>query len=365
MKTYALLLASLALGAAVPMISAGEVIELTNGTKIIGTIQKQEGGKIYINADLVGPVVVDATKVVSSTKPDQTGAVPASSVRQPVPVVEAPPPAPPKAEKDKVIWKRSLSVNGSYNSAAYVQGPIPGASAVAGVPNGADVGLQGKQSTVSFSGLIARVSPTDALTLTGSYTYAKYEPSPSAVINSWSGEFTHTHVLSPKTYTLARSTYKVDKVSLIDHSFEQVFGYGYKFYDTEQTKLDFIPGLSALNEKRGTHYDDDWIVSVGFLEHMEHAFNENVSIEQKFKYRVGVEHTKVWAIDTSLALNAKVSEHVTFNITAGYTYDNALGPLPATLAPIFLSFLTPAQVDQLRPAKKGQLQLTSGVTYEW
>jgi len=365
MKTHVLLIATLTLGAAVPLISAGEVIELTNGTKIIGTIQKQEGGKVYINADLVGPVVVDASKVIGAAKAYVAPSVPTSSVKQPVPVVEAPPAAPPKAQKDRVIWKRSLSVNGSYNSAPYVQGPIPGSAAVAGVPNGADVGLQGKQSTVSFSGLFARVSPTEALTLTGSYTYAKYEPAPSAVINSWSGEFTYTYVLSPKTYTLARSTYKVDKVALIDHSFEQVVGYGYKFFDTEQTKLDIIPGLSALNEKRGTRYDDEWIYSVGFLERMEHAFNENVSIEQKFKYRVGVEKPKVWAIDTSLALRAKISEHVSFNVTAGYTYDDTLGPLPATLAPIFLSFLTPEQVALLRPAKKGQFQLTSGVAYEW
>jgi hypothetical protein len=258
-----------------------------------------------------------------------------------------------------------LSINGSYNSAAYVQGPIPGANPAAGVPDGAAVGLQGKQSTVTFSGLLARVSPTDALTLNGSYSYAKYEPAPSAVINSWSGEFTYTHVLSPRTYTLARSTYKVDKVALIDHSFEQVVGYGYKIYDSEQTKLDVIPGLSGVNEKRGTRYDDEWILSAGFLEHLEYAFNENVSLEQKFKYRVGIEHPKVWAIDTSLGLNAKVSEHVSFNVTAGYTYDDTLGPLPATLAPVFLSFLTPAEVALLRPAKKGQLQVTSGISYDW
>ncbi len=351
-----------ALAGAASVFGAGQVIELNNGTRIIGTIEKQEGGKVFINAELLGQVIVDASALA---KGETAVVVPPSEVKKSVPIMVAAPPAAPKSEKGKVIWKRSLSVNGSYNSASYVQGPIPGARPVAGVPDGAAVGLQGKQSTVMVSGLIARVTPIDAMTFNGSYTYAKYEPSPSAVINSWSGEFTYTHVLTPRTYALARSTYKVDKVSLIDHSFEQVVGYGYKIYDTDRTKLDVIPGVSALHEKRGTRYDDQWILSAGFLEHLEYAFSEQVSLEQKFKYRVGVEHPKVWAIDTSVGLNAKLSQHVSFNVTAGYTYDDTLGPLPATLAPIFLSFLSPADVALLRPAKKGVLQLTSGITYDW
>lgn len=355
----------LALTAAASSFAAGQIIELKNGTKLVGTIEKHEGGKVYINADLVGSIVIDESALAPAGK-SETAEVPKPETHQPMPVVQAPPPAAPKSQAGKVIWKRMFSVNGSYNSAAYVQGSIPGSDPKGHAPKGAEVGLQGKQSTVQLSGLLARVSPTDAMTLNGSYGYAKYEPSPSAVINNWSGEFTYTHVLTPQTYTLARSTYKVDKVALIDHSFEQVLGYGYKVFNDEQTKLDLIPGISALNETKGTKYDGDWILSVGFLEHLEYAFNERVSLEQKFKYRVGVEHTSVWAIDSYIGFKAAITEHVSFTTGVTYTYDNTLGPLPATLVPTFQAFQVPqAEINQLRPAKKGLLQTTAGITYDW
>ena len=131
----------------------------------------------------------------------------------------------PKTDPNKVTWKRSLSINGSYNSAAYVQGPIPGAAGTATGLEGRSLGLSGKQQTVQINGMILRASPTEAITLTGSYGYADYEPA-GKVVDNWNGEFTYTHILSPKTYVLARSTYKVDHIALIDHSFEQVAGYG-------------------------------------------------------------------------------------------------------------------------------------------
>ncbi len=250
---------------AVPARAAeSHVIELKNGTKLVGTIQKQEGGKVYINAELLGPVVVDASSLVTTETAAEAATPPAST--KPAPVVASTPSgapaAPPKADPNKITWKRSLSINGS---AAYVQGPIPGAPPGSGI-EGAGLGLSGKQSTVQVNGMILRASPTMAVTLTGGYGYAKYEPA-GAVVNNWNGEFTFTRILSPKNYILTRSTYKVDKIALIDHSFEQVVGYGFKLIETERTKFDVIPGLSEVNEKKGTAFDDQWIFSAGSFQH--------------------------------------------------------------------------------------------------
>jgi hypothetical protein len=295
-------------------------------------------------------------------------AVPPTEVKAPSAVVNTPPPqapsTPPKGDPGKVTWKRSLSINGSYNSAAYVQGPIPGSPAALPI-EGAALGLSGKQSSLQVTGMILRATPTLALTLTGSVGYAKYEPS-GTVVDNWNSEFTFTRVLSPKTYVLARSTYKVDKIALIDHSFEQVVGYGFKVIDTERTKLDLIPGLSELNEKKGTAFDDEWILSAGFLENLEHAFNERVSLQQRFKYRVGLNDTEVWSVNASLGLNAALNEHVSMNVTLSYVYDNTLGPVSPSLASALAGFgLTPAQISALRPAKKDTLQLTSGLEFNW
>lgn len=349
--------------------AVGQTIELKNGTKIVGTIQKQEGGKVYINADLLGAIVVDASALATaaSTSP-AAAAMPPSDVKQPSAVVAGPAPTapstPPKGDPGKVTWKRTISVNGSFNSAAYEQGRIEGSPAAFPI-EGSQIGLSGKQSTFQASAMILRATPTLALSLTGSYGYAKYEPS-GKVLDNWSSEFTFTRILSPKNYVLARSTYKVDKISLIDHSFEQVLGYGFKLIDNERTKFDLIPGVSEVHEKKGTAFDNKWILSAGILENLEHAFNERVSLQQRFKYRVGVEDSEVWSINAYLGVTSALSQHVSLNVGLTYTYDNTLGPVSATLAPALIGLgLTPAQVAALRPAKKDQLQLTSGLEYNW
>jgi hypothetical protein len=363
--TSFLLLAALAV--ALPVRAAEtHVVELKNGTKIVGTIEKQEGGKIYINADLLGQIVVDATALATTQTPAEA-ATPAPSTAATPPVVVAPSGAPgavPQTDPNKVTWKRSLSINGSYNSAAYVQGPIPGAPAVYGL-EGRGLGLSGKQQTVQVSGMIIRASPTEALTLTGSYGYADYEPA-GKVVDNWNGEFTYTHILSPKTYVLTRSTYKVDHIALIDHSFEQVAGYGFKLMDTDRTKLDLIPGVSEVNESKGTRYDDKWIFSAGFLENLDFAFNERVSLQERFKYRVGVSDTEVWAINSYLGLNSALSEHISLNVGVTYTYDNTLGPLAPTIANSLLAAgIPPSVVADMRPAKKDQVQLTTGIEFNF
>lgn len=367
-STSFVLLATLA--AAVLPVRAAEthVVELKNGTKIVGTIEKQEGGKVYINADLLGQVVVDATALVTTETPAEA-ATPAPSTAATPPVVVAPSGAPgavPHTDPNKVTWKRSLSINGSYNSAAYVQGPIPGSggTSASGI-EGRMLGLSGKQQTVQVSGMIIRASPTEAITLTGSYGYADYEPA-GKVVDNWNGEFTYTHILSPKTYVLTRSTYKVDHIALIDHSFEQVAGYGFKLVDTDRTKLDVIPGVSEVNESKGTRFDDKWIFSAGFLENLDHSFNERVSLQQRFKYRVGVTDTEVWSINSYLGINSALSEHISLNVGLTYTYDNTLGPVSPQTADTLLALgVTPADIALLRPAKKDQLQLTTGIEFNF
>lgn len=36
------------------------VVELKNGTTLVGTITREEGGKLYVQADLLGPLIIDA-----------------------------------------------------------------------------------------------------------------------------------------------------------------------------------------------------------------------------------------------------------------------------------------------------------------
>jgi Protein of unknown function, DUF481 len=379
---HILLTLCLALGLIAAPAFGSVTLELSNGTKLVGEIVKEEQGKITFRADLIGEVVIDAASVVKRTEtpgaPAPAAAAPSApapaAVESPVVMTKSTPPttagalpvdptAAAAASSARVFWKRILSINGSYTSAAYNQGPMKGAAA--GFPTGAQVGLQGAQSMLQVSGTLIGATPYQAFTLTGSYGYARYEPA-GTVMNNHSLEATYTYVLSPKDYWLTRSTYKVDKPAYIQHDFEQVVGFGHKFIDTSRTKLDLIPGLSLVQDTRGTVWDGKWILSGGFLEHFEHAINERVSLEQRFKYRVGLQHTSVWAIDSYLGFKVGLSEHWSLNLGGTYTYDNTLGPLPPPLVNAFVAQGIPlAAIQQLRPAEKGQFLTKTGIEYNW
>ncbi|MBM3854321.1 MAG: DUF481 domain-containing protein [Verrucomicrobia bacterium] len=347
--------------------AAGVTLELTNGSKLVGTIIKEENGKIHFRADLVGDVVIDAAAITRRSGTEALAGPPPSIAPPPVPVVPATAAAPvtPKAHGEKVMWKRSLSISGSFNSASYEQGTIPGWPATLPARTGAQAGLQGKQSTMQVTGTLVRMTPHNAFTLQGTYGHARFEPA-GTVMNNHSAEGTYTQVFAPKWYWLTRATYKVDKISLIDHAFEQVLGVGHKVIDNKGTTLDLIPGISLVNDRKGTRWDDEWVTSVGVLENFEHPFSPTVSLQQRFKYRVGVNDSEVWAITAHLGLVSQITTHTSFNVGITYTNDNTLGPLPATLARSFVRIgLPPAVVDQLRPGNQERWMLTSGLGFNW
>ena len=258
-----------------------------------------------------------------------------------------------------------LSINGSYNSATFDQGKISGIPANSPIQTGAQAGLQGQQSTLQVTGMMMALTPDQVLSLVGSYGYADYQPA-GAVMNNHSAELTYEYLDSPSTFIFVRTTYKVDKVSLIDHSLEQILGYGWKIVNTSRTKFELVPGFSLVNVKDGSRYDDEWIPSAGILENFEYAFNPRVSLKQRFKYRDGLTHSQDWDVNAYLGLSFPIAEHLSFEMGATYNYDNTLGPLPATIARGFVNAGLPASVvSQLMPEKKDQLLITSGLEYTW
>lgn len=84
------------------------------------------------------------------------------------------------------------------------------------------------------------------------------------MVDNYQGEFVITQILRGNRYFLGSTTYKVDKIELIDHSSEQILGCGFKLVEIERTQFDLIPGASLLKASRGTAADDDGIIAGGF-----------------------------------------------------------------------------------------------------
>ncbi len=343
----------------------GGTIKLKNGTILKGEIIADTGESVTVRADLIGEITIVRADIDNTATEPATPA-PESDVKR----VTAPNPVEVakgkvKTDPKKPFWKRSISISGNYSSASFDQGSF-GNSALtsAGLPDsGASLGLQGVTSCYNLSALLIRATATQIFEFSGSFGQAKYEPATSKVVDNYGGTGSFTQILNPTRYVLASSSYKVDKVALIDHQFEQIVGYGFKIIDTEQTKFDLIPGVSISESKQGTIYDGDWIISAGFLERFEYNFNERVAITQRLLYTIGVEETDVWKAVAQLKLKAGLTKSLSLILTGNYTYDNSLGPIPVTT----LSGLGPlaSLYKYFQPAKKGRFTLESGIELDF
>ncbi len=333
-----------------------DTIRLKNGTVIEGTIIQDTGSQVKINADLIGDITVNRSDIDNASGVSKSAPVDSAVKR----VVAADPVKVALEEAKKSggtgHWKRSLSINGNFNSANFRQGSLgPGAGVT-----GADLGLQGVTYNYGLSAMIIRISPDARQTFEfrGNYNQAEYEPA-GKVVDGYGAEASLLKIIGDRDdrYLFGNASYKVDKVANIEHEFEGLLGYGFKLIEDEKMRFDAGPGIAFSQFKKGSIHDNDLIVSAGFFERLEYKFNERVSLEQRLKARVGAEDTDAWKIDTEIKLRASLTENIGFSISGNYIYDNSLGPLPDTYLSAFPTF------GIYRPAKKGRLSIQSGVEF--
>lgn len=357
------LLTLLALTSFSALVAPAATIKLKNGSVIVGAVMSETSETMVIKADLIGEISVARSDVESTVtdSPSSTSAaasIKAATAPSPMEVAQAESAKNPNAP----VWKRIFSISGNYSSASYDQGPL-GPGLPAGAPDsGAALGLQGKTSNYNMSATVLRITPEQLWEFNANYAKATYEPA-GTVANAYSGTLKFTQILSSQNYWISQTFYSVDKISNIDHDFEQIFGYGFKIIDTEQTKFDLIPGIALTEFKKGSIYDGDWSIAAGFLERFEYHFNERVSMVQRLKYRVSVEETDNWNLLAEVSIKAALTDNIALNVTAKYDYDNVLGPIPTNVLAAYGNL--GALYSGFRPAEKGRLTLQSGVQFEF
>ncbi|MCF3650798.1 DUF481 domain-containing protein [Synoicihabitans lomoniglobus] len=357
------LLTLLALTSFSAFTASAATIKLKNGTVIVGAVKSETSETIVINADLIGEISVARSDVESTSTASASGTTKAASVQAataptPMEVAQAESAKNPHAP----VWKRIFSISGNYSSPSYKQGTL-GPGIPAGAPStGAALGLQGETSNYNMSATVLRITPAQLWEFNANYAKATYEPA-GTVADAYSGTLKFTQILSDQNYWLSQTFYSVDKISNIDHDFEQIFGYGFKIVDTERTKFDLIPGIALTEFKKGSVYDGDWNIAAGFLERFEYHFNERVSMVQRLKYRVAVEETDNWNLLAEVTIKAALTDNIALNLTAKYDYDNVLGPIPTTVLAGYGSL--GALYTGFTPAEKGRLTLQSGVQFEF
>ncbi len=326
-----------------------DVVRLKNGDTLTGKITNRANGKVTLKGDLFGEITFNEADVVafkvgenvSAAAPASGGSTANNSNFQ--------------GQKDnpqKPVWTRTLKVGGNYVSPTYIQGQIPNTPAGT---TGAALGLPGKVLGVQASASFMRATLSDVHALDLAYNYVDYEPAGTQTDN-YSATFMWNHKLSDRSYTVSRTSYSVDQIKNIDYSALQMFGVGYKVIDEQQLKFDIVPGLVALQEKKGTVNDGDLQVGGGFLQNLVFYPHAAASIEQRLLFRQSFEDSDVYLVDAYLGFKGMLSAKLGVSVGLTYTYDNSLGPV---------SFPFGGTTVTIDAQKKDSLTITSGFEYKF
>ena len=351
-----------------------DTVTLKNGDTLTGKILKHADGMVTFKGALFGELTLKETDITSFKIGDKTTAT-TSAATPAKPATD--PGAPPTTgtvvgamlatsasnanrsnfsgqagAPEKPVWTRDITFGGNYVGPTFVQGQIPGAPAGT---TGEALGLTGRVIGLQGSASFMRATNKQVHALDLKYAYTDYEPAGTQTDN-YSAAFMWNRKLSERYYTVSRTSYSVDQVRNIDYSAVQLFGVGYKIKDTQQTKLDFVPGILLMQEAKGNQFDDEFQYGAGFLQNFVYYFSTTASFEQRVLFRQSFEESEVYALDAYVGFKGMLSAKLGLTVGLSYTYDNTLGPV---------SFPFNGATVTLLAQEKDQLTITSGIQYKF
>jgi hypothetical protein len=276
-----------------------------------------------------------------------SAAAPALAQAPPAPAAPPPPPA--------VQWQRTASVQGSFASAPFVQtGLDPSIPAL----TGAALGLPGRQITVQSSVAVGRITSRNALQITGGITYLNTQPT-GTLAKTFAADVEYRHVVSPRVYWLSRTSERRDTVRNIDNAFVETLGVGYTVTQSPRFRMDVTPGAMMQHENNNTRFDGDWLFSLGGMVAAQGRFSQTAGFEARMLARRSVQHSEVWAVESSAGVQAALTQRLALTATLTYNYDNLLGESFKSVPANQLFPGSPAL--QLFATHKRQVQFATGL----
>ena len=323
-------------------------LHLNDGTVVVGRIVAEEGGRVRVATDNLGEVTIDAARIVDR------GAV-ADSPAAAAQVVAPPPPAAAAPAAAGVQWQRTAAINASYVSAPFIQSGLDPS-----IPEltGAAIGLPGRQVSVQANLSVRRVSPRNAMQLTGGIGYTDAQPT-GKLAETYTLEFDYYGVLTPRVYWLTRTTERRDDVRQINNAFLETVGIGFVLHQTPRFRLDVTPGAVVHREEKQTRFDNEWLLSLGAMAAGQVMFTPRSGLEGRIVGRHSVEHREIWSFESYLGLQAALSARVSLTTGLTYNYDNLLGE-SVTAIPGGALFAGSPEL-RLFATRKKQVQLSSGL----
>jgi len=221
-----------------------------------------------------------------------------------------------------VRWTRTAQLGGSFTSGSFKQGQLD--PTIPGLP-GAVLKWPGNQYTAQGNLTLVRATNMGVAFLDTSLTYAVYDPfGKQADLPKASVGYNFRFKEKTRMYGVTKYTYYEDQVKHVDYSNQLLFGLGFRAMETKRVKLDLVPGLTVIKEKKGTRFDGNLLAGYGGLESLTFSPNPYSSIEHRETFYQTFNDTSYYGLESYLGFKGFLSKNM--GVTIGFTniIDNAI-----------------------------------------
>jgi hypothetical protein len=332
------------------------VLRLANNTLLFGVIVRDDGDSVVFDAGTLGQLTIKRAEIVAELPP----AAVAAAFQGPQAAGANQPPSNATgafSESGRVIWTRFITLGGSFTSAPFEQGELdptlPGLT-------GKVLRLPGKQYAVQGQATLVRAASLGVFFVDASLTYAEYDPfGKQADLPKVSTGYNFRLKSGQRLYGVTRYTFFKDRVRQVDYSNQALFGLGIHAVSTPKVKLEVVPGLALIREKKGTPLDDTWQGGWGFLQQLTFSPNQFAQIEQREMYYQLFDDSSYRGLESYIGFKGMLSKQLGIQFGLSHIYDNAIAQRPT---PIPANALFPGQpAFSVLANSKSQVFMTGGM----
>ena len=210
-------------------------------------------------------------------------------------------------------WSRSLGATGHYLTPPYVQGELeprhPGLT-------GKSLRLPGTMYQMQAQLSVARTSDRDITSFEASQSYA-FADNIGEQADNPRVSFGYNRRLGKvdKLYGLVRQTWYRDGIKKVEYSNQSALGLGIKTINTPKVKLDLVPALALYYDKKGTPFDNDWLLGGGAMGVLQVMVGPVSMVEHKLTAYRAFTESEYYGVESTLGFKGMVAKHVGFSIS--------------------------------------------------
>ena len=331
------------------------VLRLKDNSLLVGRVVREDATTVVFDAGALGQLTLKTADIIARLDPATVAAA------FQAPQQNAAPPAQTGLSgftgKGKVIWTKTFTGGGTFTSAAFKQGVIDQRFPTI---TGKTLKLPGNQYVAQLNLVVMRASERGVGFLDGSWTYAKYDPFGKQADNpKLSIGYNFKIGQSKRFYGVSRYTYYEDQVKQVDYSNQALFGIGTHAVAQRRVKLDLVPGVALIEEKKGTRFDGQLLKGWGGLEQLVVNPNRFSQFEQREFFYQAFDDTSYYGLESYVGYKGMLSKQLGVSIGFTHIIDNAIA---ARQYPVPANSLYPGQpVFNVEVNNKTQTFVTAGM----